>query len=189
MDNDMKELEIPRQEQPPITPKYVSKKGFVTIPVLRGFSEIENLYNDLDRFDVFICGGYVRYMCSTHQNPTQAGDVDIYCQSPEEFEKLKTFMITTKEMNIRHENNVSITFTRKSLDHPYFACGTIQLIKPIKQGKIVAFGSMQEILENFDFTVIRCGLISQYSAMVDADFEHDEQNKILRLKNIHCPIS
>jgi len=63
------------------------------------------------------------------------------------------------------------------------------LIKPIREGKIVASGEMKEILENFDFTVIRCGFTSSQKILVDADFLHDEERKILRLKNIHCPIS
>lgn len=63
------------------------------------------------------------------------------------------------------------------------------MIKPIREGKIVASGEMKEILENFDFTVIRCGFTSSQEILVDADFLHDEERKILRLKNIHCPIS
>jgi len=70
-----------------------------------------------------------------------------------------------------------------------FQSPIIQIIKPVKEGKIVATGTLTDILENFDFTVVRCGLLSPNSALVDADFEHDEPRRILRLKNIHCPIS
>lgn len=50
-------------------------------------------------------------------------------------------------------------------------------------------GSKEEVLSNFDFTVVRAAILSPNTVLVDADFMHDEENKILRLKNIHCPIS
>ncbi len=93
-------------------------------------------------------------------------------------------------LTIKHENDISITYQRPTTsDHPFFASPPIQLIKPMKEGRVVSFGSMKEILSNFDFTVIRAGLLDYTLALVDADFIHDEGARILRLKNIHCPIS
>ena len=83
---------------------------------------------------------------------------------------------------IIHENNISVTM--KLNGYP-----TLQLIKPVEEGAIVAVGEMEDILNNFDFTVVRCGLISSTEIMADIDFLKDEQKHILRIKNIHCPIS
>jgi hypothetical protein len=66
---------------------------------------------------------------------------------------------------------------------------TPQIIKPVIEGKIVSVGTIEEILDNFDFTIVRAAIISPTEVMVDDDFENDETHGVLRLKNIHCPIS
>ena len=65
----------------------------------------------------------------------------------------------------------------------------MQLIKPMEEGVIITKGDVEIILQNFDFTVVRIGLVNQTCALADADFLHDEAKKFLRIKNIHCPIS
>lgn len=175
-----------------IIPKYTSKPGFIEASVRRGFTEIEYLWNFLTpllKNNAFICGGYVRYMCSPVPKPAPAGDIDIYFKNEESFDLTK-LEFGKAGFEIKHENDVSISFNVISNpDNPFFGSPQIQLIKPILEGAIVATGTMKEVIENFDFTVIRCGLINPKIAIVDADFVHDEEHKILRIKNIHCPIS
>lgn len=62
---------------------------FITVPVIRGFSEIKELYRIVTEFGGIICGGYVRYCCSPNPKPVPASDVDIYCKNDEVFEKIK----------------------------------------------------------------------------------------------------
>ena len=72
--------------------QYISQKGFIKIDVIRGFSEIAFLYRIIKetvKNNGFICGGYVRYMCSPLVNPIPAGDVDIYSKTQDDFDKLK----------------------------------------------------------------------------------------------------
>jgi len=166
---------------------YISQDGFVEAPVLRGFTEISNLFRDVSVRDGVICGGYVRYMCSPRPDPACASDVDIYSPTEAIFNRLKEHFI--KYLDVRVETEVAVTYKRASFGDRYFPAPPIQLIKPIREGKIVANGDMEEILSNFDFTVIRCGLVTTSIALVDADFMHDEEKMVLRLKNIHCPIS
>jgi len=59
-------------------PSYVSQVGFTVSKVYRGFTEIESLYNNVRIYGGLICGGYVRYMCSTGKSVERAGDIDIY---------------------------------------------------------------------------------------------------------------
>lgn len=165
---------------------YISQKGFVLAPVYRGFDEIRTLYDDVLYAGGLVCGGYVRYMCSPATNPAPASDVDIYCPTEEVYDKIKKLF--DGEMEVKFENDISLTYKRVA-EGKYFPSPIVQLIKPTKEGSIVTEGMMDSILENFDFTVVRCGLINRYKAIVDADFEHDEKKQILRLKNIHCPIS
>jgi hypothetical protein len=154
----------------------------------RGITEIRNLLNYLSDKDAFICGGYVRYCASPLKNPVEATDVDVYCKDEETFEVLKKHFANVG-LEIRYENHMALTYKAMKDDGIYSYHPPIQLIKPVKEGAIVANGDMGSILENFDFTVIRCGLINADNAMVDDDFEEDEKNKFLRIKNIHCPIS
>jgi len=185
-----KETNSPEEEKAYIP--YKSKEGFVIRPVLRGFSEIKNLYYLIkgENLNCFICGGYVRYMASHTLKPIPPGDIDIYSYDDEAYEKLKDLLVNQENLKVKFENEVSLTFHRSSDEkNKFFACPPIQIIKPINEGAIKANGDMQTILENFDFTVIRCGLLNENEIMVDSDFENDEPKKILRIKNIHCPVS
>jgi len=170
--------------------RYTSRLGFIEVPVLRGLHEAKILIAIVQAFDCFICGGYVRYMCSPRHVPAEPSDIDIYCSTKETFEKIRCEMEARFGLGFRHENDMSKTYSKPDdPEHPFFALPSIQLIKPIKQGSVVAVGDMETILANFDFTVIRAGYISGSKATVDADFPYDEARKLLRLKNIHCPVS
>lgn len=179
-----------KQARPENHKPYVSKPGFTKTPVLRGLTEITKLLQDIGGLGI-ICGGYVRYMASPHQKPAPASDVDVYPYDEDKYEALKTLFKQERGLQVRHENNMSITYKRpEEPEHPYFAAPAVQLIKPVVEGRVISVGSKQEILENFDFTVIRAGYAHGDGwATVDADFPHDEPRRILRLKNIHCPVS
>jgi len=166
---------------------YQSKSGFIELPVLRGFTEILPLFNIISKYEdkAFICGGYARYCASPRTNPIEASDIDIYCYKQSIFEGLKEDF---KGLKIRHENEISLTYNRPN-EAPHAYHPSIQLIKPLNQGAMVLMGDMKSVLSNFDFTVIRVGILSSEKVLADADFEHDERTLILRLKNIHCPIS
>ncbi len=165
--------------------------SFKIIPLKRGFNEIEPLFNLCQINNSIICGGYARYCASPL--PTAkvigAGDVDMF---PTTEESSKTLLEALKIMGfeITHENHVSITLKpseAKKIELESFP--TPQIIKPIIEGKIVALRTPEEILENFDFTIVRAAILSSKEILVDENFEEDEKHKILRLKNIHCPIS
>jgi hypothetical protein len=163
-------------------------KGFVTVSIKRGFQEIETLFTNITVLGGVICGGYVRYCASPLPEPVKAADVDIYCVDDRVFDAIKKHMQEEMKLEKRHENNMALTFKRPK-EGPYAYAPPIQLIKPVREGAIVANGTMEEILDNFDFTVIRCGLIDQHTALADKDFEEDEKHRRLRIKKIHCPIS
>lgn len=172
---------------------YQSRNGFEEARILRGMYETLPLFETLDPSKAFICGGYARWMCSPRQEPVQPSDVDVYCFDQGTFDGLRD--IFSETLKKKHENDVCISFEKpKDSKHVYFGIPPIQLIKPMRHARVVTDGTMEEILRNFDFTVIRIGI--QFSketktatGLADADFIHDETGKILRLKNIHCPIS
>ena len=182
-DGEMKQPEEKEKKE-----KYVSQDGFITVPVLRGFTEIEQLYYMIERLGGKVLGGYVRYMCSPCRNPAKASDIDVYAP------RQPTFDVIIKEfkdrgLEVQGENDLSVSYKPTPNGHEFFAGPQIQLIKPMEEGVVVTQGVMSLILENFDFTVVRIGLLNAGVAFADADFLHDEEKHILRIKNIHCPIS
>ena len=166
-------------------PTYISRDGFVNVKVLRGYTELEAVHDLVVKFGGIICGGYVRWMCSTAEAPVLPGDLDIYFENDRDFEEASRKIMLY--LPVKHENEISRTFLR-ARSGPFVGAPDIQLIKPVSEGKVETNGDMQKVLENFDFTVVRAGLNSSRGAFVDADFAHDEAKKILRLKNIHCPV-
>jgi hypothetical protein len=165
--------------------------SFKTIPLVRGFNEIKVFYDLCNIHNSVICGGYARYCASPLPTPKviTAGDCDMFPKSEESSNNLLE-AIKLLGYEVIHENHVSVTLKpieEKKKELEYYP--TPQIIKPIIEGKIVALGTPEEILSNFDFTIVRACIVSPTEILVDEDFENDERNKTLRLRNIHCPIS
>lgn len=157
------------------------------IRLRRGFTEIQKVFTLIQGLG-FIAGGYARYCASPKGSPFPTRDLDIFPYREDYgFEELKK-KFTDLGFKVHHENDVSYTF---SSNHPegYEECPTIQLIKPNKNGRLLTYGNPEEILSNFDFTVTRAAIISQSEVLVDDDFEQDELQDKLAIKNIHCPVS
>jgi len=165
--------------------------SFKEVDLKRGFYEIEKFFDICQRYDSVICGGYARYCASPL--PTKKvvipGDVDIFSHSDISIDDLLNEFISIGYKKM-HENNLSITLEpedEKKIELEIFPIP--QIIKPIREGKIISCGTNEELLENFDFSITRAAILSPTTVLVDEDFEEDERRKILRLKNIHCPIS
>jgi hypothetical protein len=164
---------------------------FKTIPLLRGFTEISVLYDLAQKNDCVICGGYARYCGSPllTANVKHASDLDLFPKSEQACENMLKDLIAMGYEKA-HENHVSITLRAVDKNNiKLLSIPTPQIIKPVIEGKIVTLGTVEEILQNFDFTIVRAAVISPTELLVDEDFENDEMHGILRLKNIHCPIS
>jgi len=161
------------------------------IPIRRGFYEISELFALCQKAGATICGGYARYCCSPKPTAkvTIAGDVDLFPHSEDASNILLT-SLTAMGFEKVHENHVSITLKPTKENAEKLAhIPTPQIIKPMIEGKIVTLGTTEEILSNFDFTIVRAAIVSPTECLVDDEFEHDETHGLLKLKNIHCPIS
>lgn len=173
---------------------YKSQDGFELLPLRRGFTEIRPLWAIMEEVkskvnkDCFICGGYARWCASPKAEPVPCGDIDIYCETEAVFTVMDVVLKQKAKLKVKSENSMAISYERpKSGEFHYMP--PIQLIKPIKDGAIVAKGNKETILSNFDFTVIRAAIETPTYVFVDKDFKHDETHGILRLKNIHHPLS
>jgi len=167
--------------------------SFVEVPVLRGFTEIETLFS-LSANIAYICGGYARYCCSQNKKVVPAQDCDVFPITDQSYESLKAALVEKVGFEVAHENGISLTLrvpkkAPDSMDIRWKHSPSIQLIKPVVEGKVVTVGSIEDILGNFDFSITRAAIIRPDACLVDEDFMQDEHNHILRLKNIHCPIS
>lgn len=136
--------------------------------------------------DVILCGGYVRWMCSPSANPAKAGDIDVYTSGAAAFSQAVSDLNTLGYKPV-YESPVASSFTFNA--GPLEGLPKLQLIRPVNAGAIVAQGSLEEIIQSFDFTVVRIGLSDLDFAVADRDFIKDEMAKRLTIKNIHCPIS
>lgn len=158
---------------------------FVKLPIQRGFEEIRPIWDVINHDEVVICGGYARYCASTRPKPIKAGDLDLFPKTENAADNLAK-LLAEMGFEIRHENEVSVTFKKND---KYPTLPVLQVIKPVDEGAIKTIGTLEEVLSNFDFTVVRVAIISETEVLADADFEHDESFRLLRFKNIHCPIS
>ena len=131
---------------------------FRNIPILRGLTEVEPYLKLALKHESLICGGYPRYCCSPRENPVKAGDVDFF---PQTLEQQTALLEEFKALGFEvvHENHVSVTLEYKGEDTAWLIRPTPQIIKPMKEGKIVTYGTVEEILQNFDFTIVRCALV------------------------------
>jgi len=157
-----------------------------TIPIKRGFTEISKLFDIITPFNCYICGGYARYCLSPQRNPTPTSDVDIYAETQEAFDGVKE-AFEERQFDIIHKNDVSIVYMPVGDD--FIACPKINLIVPREEFRVKTVGSIEEVLNNFDFTICRAGITSPTEGVVDEDFLTHESTQKLVIKNIHCPVS
>lgn len=150
---------------------------FKTLTPVRGMEKIKAL-RELIKGHGYIAGGYARYTVSPLELDDLAvpNDVDVFARHKEAFEYLKWKFVENWE--IKSENDLAITFF-------YEGETTIQLIKPFREG---AVGTLEGILERFDFTVTMAGITDEGTVLVHPDFEKDELSKRLRLLHVHCPV-
>lgn len=173
---------------------YLNSISTFELKPIKRFGDLDKIWTVLHNFkyDIYICGGYVRWMCSPRRTPVPPSDIDIYCKTMDVYNQVKSHLMSS--LSTKNSNDISITFFRPiNTADALFGLNEIQLIQPMKKGAIVTEGSLQEILHNFDFTIARIGIDYQLwenkSALADSDFDRDELAKKLIFKNIHCPVS
>lgn len=159
---------------------------FINQPIVRGFTEIKPLHNIISKYNAWICGGYARYVCSKNSKPAIPEDVDVFCKTEDDFNKIKEEL---KSLGITKTFETKVSISHHTKDTILFSCPKIQLIKPRDEKKLVTFGSIETILSNFDYTITRCAIISETECIIDEDFVADEEKRMINIKNIHCPIS
>ena len=164
---------------------------YLNVPIVRGFTEIKVLYDLIKDKNAWICGGYARYMCSQSKKVKPFGDVDIFCKDDESF-KLITSAIEAVGITKSHESDVSVMYNpskNENLPYQWKVLPKINIIKSIDEARVKTSGELSDILDNFDYTIVRIGLISETECLADEHFLEDDNNNYLRIENVHCPVS
>lgn len=169
--------------------KKLKPEEFVTIPIVRGFKEIEAIF-ELTTLGAFICGGYARYCTSQAYNGTcSADDLDIYVRDAKSGLAVKNALEGAK-FHIKEETIQSIKYHPRTDNPKFIAAPAINLINPIQLFSHQTFGtSPEEIINQFDFTVCTVALKSCTEAVAHKDFMEHEKERKLVIRNIHNPIN
>ena len=163
----------------------------------RGVFEVQPVLDAIKGYGV-ICGGYARFVLSPRKDVAPAGDVDVYaCQQfgtgptlepLAVYEILKEKLLSMGLFNKAFETPRALSLRKKS-GAPYFGPEKLQVIKPVQEGRLLTYGTIHDILDNFDFSVARAAVVDATRGFVDVDFDQDEIDQVLRIKRIQCPIS
>lgn len=130
----------------------------------------------------FIAGGFARYVVS--ETPfSEPGDIDVFCRTIDSFMNLKTFF--SSFCKVEHNSDFAISFKAES-NYKYIK-KKIQLIVPREEGNIKTFGTPDEVIANFDFTINMIAFDDGGFYMAERFESHNLRHKLI-FNNIHCPV-
>lgn len=158
---------------------------FVKVPVLRGFTEIREIYDICLANNAFIAGGYVRYMASQRPDVAAAGDVDIFSADHNDEKLLEMFKRLGYTVSYQSENAYSLA-KPTTLPEGYETLLHAPTPQIIKNGWIAE--TMLDTLRQFDFTIVMAGLLSSGTALVHPCFIDDDLAGNLVIEHITDPV-
>jgi hypothetical protein len=163
---------------------------YMTIPIVRDFAKVKKLFEIVSKDNLgYIAGGMARYMCSPKAKPSEARDVDVFTSGEESYNKLVQIFRYKENLIVKHENDISITF-RTDYNEVWKDCPMINLVKPICKGKLLTFANkIEDILNNFDFSICRVGIISETECIACSEFLHDEKNNNISILKMESPVA
>lgn len=134
-------------------------------------------------YNAFICGSYAAFLTVKNDRNIYPSDIDIYFFEEKGYNTCKQFLINCNYM-ILLDSSIATTFSI-----PEYYPGVLQIIKPKKLFNNDTSGNITNILEHFDFTVSRIGVINSTVGIADEDFFSHYESKELVIKHISCPLN
>lgn len=180
--------ETSTSEKTPENLKFTNSRKYVYLKIQRNEELLKDLFENIIHDDGFVCGGFARLSVSTVKNAVECGDLDIYCRNDEKYQAI---LGRLKKAGYYEKRSSEAANT---MQYSFGGMLPIQLIKPLNEGHVL-LGSenVEDILDNFDFTIARAVITNEtlktLEGIADKDFPIDDSKKILRVKNIHCPIA
>lgn len=184
-----------------------------TKEINRGLKEIQIVLDAIYEHGI-VAGGYARYCLSPKinlglDNVVEAGDVDIFCFTENDYEPIKQNLLA-KNFIVKIETDYAVSFDYIKSDNPKpktfkdlvkqthvpdYAGPPVQLIKPLIRRGLKTFGHPEEIIDNFDFSVIKAGIVEDvlnrgsYIGLVNINFDKDEIDNRIVIGKVVCPIN
>ena len=176
-----------KKDKPKKFKDLAKSEWFRFAPIFRGVSEISPLLELTKKHNSYICGGYARYCASPRMDIelNAGGDIDIYSYDLLSHTNLLD-ELRTKSYHIVNDSEYSVTLMtpdnkiyHQTWDLPLDARRlTIQLVKPSEERKTL--GNVDNIIDNFDFTVCQVAILSPSQALVNWKFYDDEVKMKIR---------
>jgi len=186
------DLEDPQEEPAEEQVLDINHPPFVLLRVRRGVDHrLEQIWDICQQYGAHIIGGYVRFMISPDEHTAPANDVDIFLDLKEN-ETMEGTQQRYKDICDRFETIYDMTHNGPLSSYYYDETGgsvSVNVIMPRSDETMVTIGSIYEIMEMFDFPIVRCALRSLEVASADPDFLVDEKEKRLQWKHINCPVA
>ena len=187
-------FEEAKQAQAGFSPIAVSPTAtrWISAEINRGLDIIDLVFR-LTSNKGFISGGFARYAISRKDNPEMPGDIDIFTRNMDEFSNIRTAFGNVEKMKRKSESDMEVKYEYTLSSGFHSNVYNIQLIKPLNIARMVSGGSIEDVLENFDFTIaksaIKPGIMGSPTAVCHPDFHVHDLESTLVITNIHCPIS
>ena len=147
--------------------------NWTKVPIYRGF--IPELYRMTQEAGMQWCGGYPRWMASPRSEPAPASDLDLF---PVEKGLEDAFYKQLLELGWELHRETANAYTMKRRkDLPYLTWPKLQVVRAFQSGRTLTYGPLEDILANFDFTVVRIGVSDAENCLADELFAEDEANQ------------
>jgi hypothetical protein len=145
--------------------------------------------NTLDSFFIsvftyggFIAGGYARFALS--EKPfAEPKDIDVFCEGKDDFANLHEWLSGLGHIVFDSPFAASFKITK---GFPYIN-KKVQLIRPREEGNVKTFGTPEEVIDNFDFTINMVAFDHEGFCMAKDFQNHNKRNKLV-FNNIHCAV-
>lgn len=169
------------------------KPQFEEIPVLRGMTMIQPLWDLIAAHGMVLAGGFARWMCSPNESPATANDIDIFAANRakwSEFLKVLEHLGFTESF----ESDFALTMSyarhkgHAEYDPRLAVIPKVQLIKVNNFGPRQTWGKPHEVISGFDFTVIRIAILNETTALADPRFYRDETRRVMYLGAPQHPV-
>lgn len=125
----------------------------------------------------YIAGGAARAVYNG-QKPT---DIDFFQSDPVLFDTLVA-NLKTIGYKVQFDNPMLVRMIKTDAI-------TIDCVRPREAENLKTFGTPEEIIGNFDFTVCAATFKDEHTLIVDDNFEQDNADMRLRIIHIVCPIN
>lgn len=130
----------------------------------------------------FVAGGYARYVVSKNVF-AEPNDIDIFCRTIEDEAKLLRFFNSVGKVQFKSD----LATSYRVYNEYSYILKKVQLIKPRQEGNIKTFGTPEEVIDNFDFTINMVAFDDQGFYHCETFFEDLKAHR-LEFNNIHCAV-